>query len=316
MPRGWQGERMRILVFGAGVIGSVYAGQLLHAGHDVTMLARGRRLADLTESGLVLDNAESGQRQVLPVTAVDTPRPAARYELVIVAVRAEQLPATLPVLAAMHDGSDVLFLGNTAGQSAQLRDALGQRALFGFPAVGGVRNGPAVRYVWISQQQTMLGEAAGDISGRVQQLRRILQQAGFATTISINIDGWLLGHAAFIVPIALALYRVGTDPVRLSTDRASLRTMVRATRQAFRAVSGTAEIPANLRALYRLPMIVAVTYWRRVLAGPRGELWFAAHCRAAPEEIRSMSAELQTAIRNTGHPTPDLDVLLTGSSDC
>jgi 2-dehydropantoate 2-reductase len=311
VTRGWQGGGMRILVVGAGVIGSVYAGHLLRAGHEVTMLARGRRLADLTESGLVLDNAESGQREVLPVTAVDTPGPGARYELVLVAVRAEQLPATLPVLVGMPDGLDVLFFGSTAGRSAQLREALGQRALFGFPAAGGVRDGPAIRYVLISQQQTMLGEATGTVSDRVQQLRTVLQQAGFPTTISTNIDGWLLGHAAFIVPIAFALYRVDTDPARLASDRQALRTMVRATRQAFRALSGTAEIPANLRALYRLPSPAAVSYWRRVMAGPRGELWFAAHSRAAPQEINSMAGELQTAIRHVGYPTPDLDTLLT-----
>lgn len=34
---------MRILVLGAGVIGSVYASKLLAAGHDVVLLARGRR---------------------------------------------------------------------------------------------------------------------------------------------------------------------------------------------------------------------------------------------------------------------------------
>ena len=45
---------MRILVFGAGVIGSVYAGKLLQTGHEVVMLARGRRLSDLQAHGLVL----------------------------------------------------------------------------------------------------------------------------------------------------------------------------------------------------------------------------------------------------------------------
>ncbi len=213
---------MRILVFGAGVIGSVYAAHLLRAGHEVTMLARGRRLADLTESGLVLDNVQAGQREVLPVTAVDTPAPDARYELVLVAVRAEQLPATLPALAGMPDGPDVLVFGNTAGRSAQLRDALGPRALFGFPAAGGVRDGAAIRYVLIRAQQTMLGEPTGTISDRVQQLRAVLQQAGFPTTISTNIDGWLLGHAAFIVPIAFALYRFDTNPTRLAADRQAL----------------------------------------------------------------------------------------------
>ncbi len=67
MRRGWQCDGMRILVFGAGVIGSVYAGNLLRAGHQVTVLARGRRLSDLTSSGLVLNNAESGQTEVRPV---------------------------------------------------------------------------------------------------------------------------------------------------------------------------------------------------------------------------------------------------------
>ncbi len=107
---------MRILVVGAGVIGSVYAAHLLQAGHDVTMLARSRRLADLRESGLVLDNAESGARSVLPVSAVDTVGPDGKYGLVLVAVRADQLPSTLSVLTGLPDGPDVLFFGNTAGR--------------------------------------------------------------------------------------------------------------------------------------------------------------------------------------------------------
>lgn len=302
---------MRILVFGAGVIGSVYARHLLRAGHQVTLLARGRRLADLTASGLVLENAESGQREVLPVTAVDAPEPGERYDLVLVAVRAEQLAATLPVLAGIRDSPDVLFFSNTAGRSALVLDALGQQALFGFPAAGGVCDGPVIRYVLIRQQQTMLGEVSGTRLGRVQRLSAVLRQAEFPTTISTNIDGWLLGHAAFVVPIAFALYRVATNPARLAADRQSLRMMVRATRQAFRALDGTAEIPTNLRVLYRMPSPIGVSYWRRIMASSRGELWFAAHSRAAPQEMRALAGELQTALRNAARPTPDLDTLLT-----
>ena len=43
---------MRILMPGVGVIGSVYAGHLRDAGHEVTLMARGRRLAELQTSGL------------------------------------------------------------------------------------------------------------------------------------------------------------------------------------------------------------------------------------------------------------------------
>jgi len=243
---------VRILVIGAGVIGSVYAGKLIVAGHEVVLLARGRRLADLQASGLILEEAQSGQRTALPVTAVVTLDPTDRYDLVLVPVRAEQLTSTLPLLSSMRDGSDVLFFGNTAGGQAQLVEALGSRVLFGFPAAGGTRDGSVVRYVLIDQQQTMLGEPNGAVTSRVRHLKAMLEDAGFRTTITTDMDGWLLGHAAFVVPIAFALYRVDTDASRLAADRDTLRLMVRATRQAFQALraSGNAEIPANLRLLY------------------------------------------------------------------
>lgn len=304
---------LRVLVLGAGVIGSVYAGRLLQAGHHVVMLARGQRLADLRARGLVLEDAETGQRTQLPVPAVDTPGTGDRHDLVLVPVQAGQLAAALPILTAMTDGSDVLFFGNTAGRSSDLTGALGQRALFGFPAAGGVRDGPVIRYVLIGQQKTTLGEPDGTTSARVRRLQAVFRGAGFPAVITADIDGWLLGHAAFIVPIAFALYRDGADPARLARDPDTLRLMVQATRQAFRALraAGAAEIPANLSVLYlRMPEAFAVRYWRRVLAGPRGELWFAGHSRAAPEEMTSLGEELLAAVHRAGRPAPALDALL------
>lgn len=308
---------MRILVLGAGVIGSVYAGRLLQAGHEVVLMARGARLADLRTQGLILHNAESGDRTALPALAVSEPDPDDDFDLVLVPVRAEQLRSTLPALTAMTDGSDVLFFGNTAHRRAELVAALGSRALFGFPAAGGARDGPVIRYVLISQPKTMLGEPDGTTTPRVRKLQRMLDGAGFPTMISTNIEGWLLAHAAFVVPIAFALYRVDVDASRLSADRlsadrATMRLMVRGTREAFTTLrsAGNTEVPRNLRILYRLPDVFVIAYWRRVLASPRGEPWFAAHSRAAREEMHALAQHLQQAVRATGHPTPDLDRLL------
>jgi len=66
---------VRILVLGAGVIGSVYAGKLLEAGHEVVLLARGSRLADLQSHGLLLEDAESGNRMAQLVASVSEPAP-------------------------------------------------------------------------------------------------------------------------------------------------------------------------------------------------------------------------------------------------
>ena len=60
---------MRILVFGAGVIGSLYGALLAEAGYDVSVYARGRRLESLTQDGLLYkrkgkDTEGSGEHTV------------------------------------------------------------------------------------------------------------------------------------------------------------------------------------------------------------------------------------------------------------
>jgi 2-dehydropantoate 2-reductase len=109
---------------------------------------------------------------VLRVHSVREPLAGDPFDLVLVSVRAEQLVSTLPVLTGMTDDSDVLFFGNTAHRQAELTAALGGRAVFGFPAAGGTREGQVVRYVLIRQQKTMHGEADGTTSARVRRLQK------------------------------------------------------------------------------------------------------------------------------------------------
>jgi 2-dehydropantoate 2-reductase len=259
---------VRILIAGAGVIGSVYGARLLQAGHDVVMLARGARLTDLQREGLVVEDAQSAQRTVLAVSAV----------------------------------------------TERLREVIEKPVRFGFPGVGGVRAGAVIRFVLIDQQKTMLGELEDEASIRARRVQSVFVQAGLPTRITRHVEQWLQAHTAFVVPIAFALYRCDTNAAQLASDPISLRLMVRATQQAFRALqaTGNSEIPTNLKVLYlRMPEAFAVRYWRRALAGPRGELWFAAHSRAAPEEMASLAAELLATIHRTGRPAADLDALMS-----
>jgi 2-dehydropantoate 2-reductase len=304
---------MRIVVVGPGVIGSIYGGLLARSGHDVTLVARGQRLADLRTHGLVLEDADSGQRTEISLPVVAEVSPDDHYDLVLVPVRSEQFASTLPMISGMGDGSDVLMFGNTTGHQSQLAAALDERALFGFPDAGGVRDGPIVRYVVISQQKTMLGEADGTSTTRICRLQTMFADAGFRT----KVGGWMIGHSAFVVPIGFALYRFDTDAAALAADARTLRLMVLATRDVFEALDDV-EIAANLRWLYlRMPTAFAMRYWRRVFASPRGELWFGAHSRAAPDEmhalaseLRAPSSELRAAVQQTVRPTPHFDALV------
>ena len=55
---------MNILVYGAGPLGTLLSSRLHDAGHDVSLLARGQRLADLHKHGVVLVDTETGKETV------------------------------------------------------------------------------------------------------------------------------------------------------------------------------------------------------------------------------------------------------------
>jgi ketopantoate reductase len=126
---------MKVLVYGAGPLGSLFAARLQQGGHDVSILARGQRLAELREHGIVLQDVQTKERSVTLVNVVEALAPDAAYDLVLVIMRKNHALQILPVLAANGHTPNVLFLMNNAAGPGELTEALGRaRVLIGFPA--------------------------------------------------------------------------------------------------------------------------------------------------------------------------------------
>jgi 2-dehydropantoate 2-reductase len=133
---------MKLLVYGAGVTGSLFSVRLHEAGHDVSLLARGERLAALRRHGVQLAEGDSPVVGRVPVPVVE--RPDGRYDLIAVFVRAHQVDAVLESLAGLE--GDVLFLLNWAAGPEPLGTVIGQeRVLLGFPTAAGTMDGDVVR---------------------------------------------------------------------------------------------------------------------------------------------------------------------------
>jgi 2-dehydropantoate 2-reductase len=133
---------MKILVYGAGVLGSFYAARLQEAGNDVSILARRRRLTDLREHGIILEDATTGHRTTTRVNIVEHLAPEDAYDLVIVLVPKNHVSEVLPVLAANRHTPNVLFMGNNAAGPGEMIEALGrERVLLGFPGAGAHEKG-------------------------------------------------------------------------------------------------------------------------------------------------------------------------------
>ncbi|MGP6158667.1 MAG: ketopantoate reductase family protein [Vulcanimicrobiaceae bacterium] len=61
-----------MLVFGAGVQGTVYGVCLARAGHDVTLVARGARAIELRAHGAAIENVLTRQADVLTLPVIET----------------------------------------------------------------------------------------------------------------------------------------------------------------------------------------------------------------------------------------------------
>ena len=288
---------MKVLVVGAGVIGTVYGAHLAAAGNTVSVLTHGPRTDEVAAGGLCArDVLGGGWARADSAVVADA---HGDYDVVLVAVRSDQLASACAGLAPGREACRRLLRQQPGRPAAITGDTLGDVYL-GFPGVGGVMTGGTADYVRIRQQPTALQQTSDP---RLAALEAALSDRGFAVQRVADMDGWLVYHAAFIGCIAAALFRCGTDPVRLAGDRATLTLMCQAITEAFAALrtSGTAGLPRNLAVLHS-PLLrpVAVRYWARTMGSPMGELCFAAHTRHAAAEMRALGRD--TAARITNSP--------------
>ena len=289
---------MKMLIVGAGVIGTVYGAHLAAAGNQVSVLSHGRRTEDVAAGGLCAHDVLGGGRA--DVEAEVVPDASGDYDVVLVAVRRDQLASAFARLAVLAGKPAVVFFGNNPSGRAAIPGDVPGDVYLGFPGVGGVMAGGTAEYVRIRQQPTAFPKAS---DSRLAALEATLSGHGFGVQRVTDMDGWLAYHAAFVACVAAALYRCGTDPIRLAADRATLTLMCRAITGAFGGLraDGTAGLPRNLAVLHSPALrAVAVRYWARTMRSPMGELAFAAHSRHAEAEMRALGDDM--AARITGSP--------------
>jgi 2-dehydropantoate 2-reductase len=289
---------VRTLIVGAGVVGTVYGTQLAAAGNRISVLGHGARTDEVAVRGLSARDVLSGELASAETAVV--PDASGEYDLVLVAVRRDQLASACDSLAGLAGNPAIVFFGNNPAGRAAIPGGLPGDVFLGFPGVGGVMASGTADYVRIRQQPTALQQSADP---RLAALESDLSSRGFAVQRVADMDGWLAYHAAFVACVAAALYLCGTDPARLAADRATLTLMCRAITGAFTALraSGTTGLPGNLAVLHSpLLRAVAVRYWARTMRSPMGELCFAAHSRHAEAEMRALGDDV--AARITGSP--------------
>jgi ketopantoate reductase len=291
---------MQILIIGAGVIGTAYGAQLGAAGNTISVLAHGARTEAIPTVGLVARDVidETATRSAAHVIAAAS---EGTFDLVLVALRRDHLHTAAIQLSAVTGRPLILFLGNNPAGRTALPAGPGARVGTGFPGVGGTMTGDVANYLKISQQPTAL-EATDD--PRLAGFATALRSRGFAVQRVSDMDGWLSYHALFVACVSAALYRCGTDPLRLARDRSELKLMCRAVSQGFGALRAdhVRGLPRNLAVLHsRFLTPIAIRYWAHTMRTPMGEVALAAHSRHAEPEMRALAHDVLVRLGGSEH---------------
>jgi 2-dehydropantoate 2-reductase len=290
---------MRIVVFGAGVQGTLFAVRLSLGGHEVRLVARGSRATQLARCGAIIEDIRSGRRWRADLAVSATLEPDCAAELCLVTVRREQLEGVLSILAATQIPRFV-FLVNHANGSESLYEALGRkRVVSAFPGFSGGIENNVDHFVEISEQATAVEASAPDIVA-------LFRAAGIRVRSIKDMDAWLRRHAVFVLAISGALCAADCDARKLAHDRDAVRAFILAVREGWRELDRTqiGPAPVPLRAIFEWsPLFIATAYWSRLLAS-RGDDYFARHVRRAAPEMQALGADVLSLMGQA--PTPNL----------
>ena len=240
---------MKICVVGAGAIGGYMGVRLAHAGHEVSVIARGPHLAAIRARGLRL--VEAGQELAArDLAATDRIRDLGPHDLVLLALKAHQIAAVvddLPVLfgpdaalVTLQNGIPWWYFqrlgGEYAGRVVETVDPGG--VLFrsvdpdriigciAYPAAIVAEPG-VIRHV--EGNRFPVGEPDGSVSDRVRALAEVFAGAGFKARVldDIRSEIWLKlwGNLTFN-PISALTHATLVDICRYPETRALAAAMM------------------------------------------------------------------------------------------
>jgi 2-dehydropantoate 2-reductase len=195
---------MRIVVFGTGGIGGYFGGRLAQAGEDVVFIARGEHLQALQNNGLKVDSIE-GDFIVQPVQASADPAAVGKADVIIVAVKAWQVPEAAVAMQPMIGPDTVVVpLQNGIEAPDQLAAVLGtEHVLGGLCGIMSFIAGPGhIRHAGIGPFVTF-GELDNRPSERVERLRQVFEKAqGMKTIVPEDIHAAMWRKFMLIIAVS------------------------------------------------------------------------------------------------------------------
>lgn len=285
---------MRLLIYGAGVIGSLYASLFSRAGFDTTIYARGRRLKQLNRNGLLYEKA--GKIRKASVHIISALDHGDSYDFIFLPVRETQVLFALEELS--HNISpNVVTMVNTLEFYGRWEEICGKgRIIPAFPGAGGGFDEDVLKAALTPRalQPTTFGEINGQKTKRLSLLAEIFRQSKIPYEIVKDMHIWQLCHLAMVVPIAEAYYEAAISEKAWLEKNLMRHTAARLKRN-FRTLhkKGVRLSPVKLNLFRFLPVTLLSFILRLVFRSDFGIQFLYRHAMKAPDEMRQLQEQLR-----------------------
>ena len=294
---------MKILVFGAGVLGCNLANDLFRAGKETTLLARGQWAEELQKNGLRIKDKFSPRLRVSRIPVVTHLAPEDRYDVIFAVVRYMQLESMIEILRA-NATKNIVFVGNDV-RAAEVAALLPEKnVMFAFVSAAGHRERD--RVVSVDLRKITIGQLRGAASNEAL-IGQIFAGTKYKIAYEPNMEDYLLCHAAFVLPAAFACYKSDGDLKRLKGDTAYLNRLIDANIEGYRAIrnAGHAILPkedADFEgAAYRK---TCLRFFKLICATSLGKICVSDHAMNAVEEMSALNRDLKRFFDENGAAYP------------
>lgn len=280
---------MRLLIYGAGVIGSLYAVLFSKAGYHTTVYARGKRLEVLNTKGLLyLENGEVRRAHVSVISELPDDD---KYNFVFLTVRENQLYQALEELKT-NQSNNIVTMVNSIDDYGKWEKICGKgRILPSFPGAGGSIREDVLDGALTPRliQPTTFAEISGEKTIRTKCLSSLFKKAKIPYQEVKDMHIWQLCHLAMVVPLADAYYEAD-NPMEVGRDYNIMWKTARRLKRNFCFLQKNCGklSPEKMNIFRFVPLHILAIVLSFVFKSSFGNKFMYQHSIKAPDEMREL----------------------------
>lgn len=288
----------KILIVGAGVIGSIYSIKFSNAGFNVTILARGSRLDQLERNGLLYEDNSNILKA--NVTVISKLYDDDLYDFIFLTVRFDQIIKALNEIK-LNQSKTIITMVNSPNGYEEWESIVGKgRLIAAFPGAGGRIEDGVLHYRLTPYivQPTTFGELNGIRTYRVRQLANIFKASKVPHIVCKDMDAWQKSHLAMVIPMANAIYYDGGNAYTTAKNKFAIGKMCVELKNNFRSLKKRKVpiTPIKLNVFLLCPTWLLKIIMKALYSSEFAETLISNHANNAKQEMLLLDSHFRKVI--------------------